>query len=69
LLKKEIDVPYKPKIKTGASDTGNFDGVFTSEPVVDSLVTPGTLAQTLSDGASDSFGGFTYDPKGKHLKG
>jgi serum/glucocorticoid-regulated kinase 2 len=68
LLKKEIDVPYKPKVKAGGADTGNFDGVFTSEPVVDSMVQPGTLSQTMAE-KTDEFGGFTYDPKGLHLKG
>jgi len=68
MLKKEIDVPYKPKIKAGGADASNFDGVFTSEPVVDSMVQPSTLSQTLTDGG-DSFGGFTYDPKAGHLKG
>jgi len=68
LMKKEIDVPYKPKVKAGGADTGNFDGVFTSEPVVDSVVQPSTLSQTMQEGP-DGFGGFTYDPKGLHLKG
>jgi len=68
LMKKEIDVPYKPKVKAGGADTGNFDGVFTSEPVVDSMVQPSTLSQTMQEGP-DGFGGFTYDPKGLHLKG
>jgi len=68
LMKKEVDVPYKPKVKVGGADTGNFDGVFTSEPVVDSVVQPSTLSQTMQE-TPDGFGGFTYDPRGQHLKG
>jgi len=69
LMKKEVDVAYKPKVKAGGTDTSNFDGVFTAEPVVDSMITPGTLAQTMKEEGPDGFGGFTYDPKGRHLKG
>jgi len=68
LMKKEVDVPYKPKVKVGGADTGNFDGVFTSEPVVDSVVQPSTLSQTMQE-TPDGFGGFTYDPRSQHLKG
>jgi serum/glucocorticoid-regulated kinase 2 len=69
LMKKEVDVPYKPKVKGGpGSDPINFDTTFTAEPVVDSVVTPGTLSQTMTDQV-DSFGEFTYNPKGTHLKG
>jgi len=64
MMKKEIDPPYKPKVKA-ATDTANFDSTFTSEPVVDSVVTPSTLSQTVTE--TDSFGGFTYDPKAGHL--
>jgi len=67
LMKKEVDVPYKPKVKSGGTDTGNFDGVFTSEPVVDSVVQPSTLSQTMQE-TPDGFGGFTYDPRSQHLK-
>jgi len=67
LMKKEIDPPYKPKTKS-STDTNNFDSTFTSEPVVDSVVAPSTLSQTMADG-TESFGGFTFDPKSAHLKG
>jgi len=65
MMKKEIDPPYKPKTKS-TTDTSNFDGTFTSEPVVDSMVAPSTLSQTMSE-KEDGFGGFTYDPKAAHL--
>jgi len=69
LMKKEVEVPYKPKVKGGpGSDPINFDTTFTAEPVVDSVVTPGTLSQTMTDQV-DSFGEFTYNPKTGHLKG
>jgi len=64
-MKKEIDPPYKPKTKS-TTDTSNFDGTFTSEPVVDSMVAPSTLSQTMSE-KEDAFGGFTYEPKAAHL--
>jgi len=67
LMKKEIEVPYKPKTKS-ATDTNNFDQTFTSEPVVDSVVAPSTLSSTMAETTGD-FGGFTYEPtKGAHLK-
>jgi serine/threonine protein kinase len=70
LYKKEIDCPYKPKVKGGKeSDPVNFDPTFTAEPVVDSMVAPSTLSQTLTDTGAD-FSDFTYQgPKGSHLKG
>jgi serum/glucocorticoid-regulated kinase 2 len=43
MLKKEIEVPYKPKVKA-SDDTSNFDNTFTNEPVVDSVVPAGTLS-------------------------
>jgi len=70
MMKKEIDPPYKPKVKGGKeSDPINFDPTFTAEPVVDSVVQPSTLSQTLTDTGAD-FSDFTYQgPKGSHLKG
>jgi len=66
MMKKELDPPYKPKTKS-STDTNNFDSTFTSEPVVDSVVAPSTLSQTMTEQV-DGFGGFTYDPKSVHLK-
>eukprot|EP01006_Ploeotia_vitrea_P041700 TRINITY_DN66564_c12_g2_i1.p1 TRINITY_DN66564_c12_g2~~TRINITY_DN66564_c12_g2_i1.p1 ORF type:complete len:537 (+),score=332.58 TRINITY_DN66564_c12_g2_i1:161-1771(+) len=58
LMKKEVEVAYKPKVNSN-SDTSNFDDTFTSEPVVDSMVPDSQL-----QGADpDAFGGFTYAPK------
>jgi len=65
VMKKDIDVPYKPKVKA-ADDTSNFDNTFTNEPVVDSMVASSALSQTMgADG--DAFGGFTYQTRGGHL--
>jgi len=63
LLAKEIDPPYKPKVKPTGDDTSNFDATFTNEPVVDSMVAPSTLSQTMQgDSGENSFGDFTYNP-------
>jgi len=64
MMKKEIDPPYKPKIKANDT-TSNFDTTFTSEPVVDSVAQPSGLG-TLSENP-DAFAGFTYQQKGSHL--
>jgi len=64
MMKKEIDPPYKPKIKANDT-TSNFDTTFTSEPVVDSVAQPSGLG-TLSENP-DAFVGFTYQQKGGHL--
>jgi serum/glucocorticoid-regulated kinase 2 len=57
LLKKQIDIAYKPDIKQS-----NFDETFTAEPAVDSMVASSALSQTLSN-EGDSFGGFTFQDK------
>nr|BAK00435.1 predicted protein [Hordeum vulgare subsp. vulgare] len=64
LYKKEIDPPYKPKVKSNA-DTSNFDDTFTNEPVVDSVAPDSNLSKTLAKG--DDFGGFTFANKGGHM--
>jgi serum/glucocorticoid-regulated kinase 2 len=64
MMKKEIDPPYKPKIKANDT-TSNFDTTFTSEPVVDSVAQPSGLG-TLSENP-DAFVGFTYQQKSGHL--
>jgi len=65
MMKKEIDPPYKPKIKANDT-TANFDSTFTSEPVVDSVAAPSGLG-TLADNP-DTFSGFTYkETSGGHL--
>jgi len=43
LYRKEIDIPFKPTV-AGKDDSSNFDPTFTSEPVVDSLAGPNSLA-------------------------
>lgn len=55
LLRKEIDPPYKPKVKEGKDDTSNFDTQFTDEPAVDSFIPDSNLT-----GDSANFAGFTY---------
>lgn len=64
LYRKEIDPPYKPKVKSNA-DTSNFDDTFTNEPVVDSVAPDSNLSKTLAKG--DDFGGFTFAPRGQHF--
>eukprot|EP01117_Protostelium_nocturnum_P019546 TRINITY_DN84_c0_g1_i1.p1 TRINITY_DN84_c0_g1~~TRINITY_DN84_c0_g1_i1.p1 ORF type:complete len:426 (+),score=194.31 TRINITY_DN84_c0_g1_i1:249-1526(+) len=52
---KEIDPPFKPKVKD-VMDHSQIDTVFTTEKVVDSVPDPSGLA----DVKEDSFEGFTY---------
>jgi serum/glucocorticoid-regulated kinase 2 len=59
MMKKQIDVPYKPKVKNTGEGTDNFAPEFTNEPVVDSMVASSALSQTLSSEA-DAFTNFTY---------
>jgi serum/glucocorticoid-regulated kinase 2 len=60
LLRKEIDVPYKPKLQTGsATDTSQFDKEFTDLPAVDSVVESSHLAAGLDQ---NMFQGFTFQP-------
>lgn len=56
LLRREIEVPFKPKVMS-EDDSSNFDPTFTSEPVVDSLAAPSSLANATY------FSGFTFDPR------
>jgi len=65
LMKKEVDVPYKPKVK-GKDDTSNFDNTFTNEPVVDSMVAPSTLSQTMTSD-QDTFANFTFNQQSRTL--
>ena len=64
-MRKEIESPYKPKVKS-QDDTGNFDSTFTSEPVVDSLIPQSELGKSLNNQA-DQFQNFTYNPHQSHL--
>jgi serine/threonine protein kinase len=59
MMKKQIDVPYKPKVKQTGEGTDNFAPEFTNEPVVDSMVASSALSQTLSSEA-DAFNNFTF---------
>jgi len=65
LYKKEIISKYKPELKS-EDDSSNFDKEFTSEPVVDSVVAPSALGQSIA-GHEKAFDGFTYDQRGGHL--
>jgi serum/glucocorticoid-regulated kinase 2 len=60
LYKKVIDPPYKPKVKSGETDTSNFETTFTNEQVVDSVVADNPL--TSQENAA--FDGFTFVTKG-----
>jgi len=62
LTKKEIDPPYKPKVKA-VDDTSNFDDTFTKEPVVDSVVPQSSLSNDVN---TDQFNKFTFQQK-EHL--
>lgn len=62
LMKKEIDPPYKPKVKA-VDDTSNFDDTFTKEPVVDSVVPQSSLSNDVN---TDQFNKFTFQQK-EHL--
>jgi len=60
LYRKEIDPPYKPKVKAN-EDTSNFDKTFTEEPVVDSMVPTSKLGE--ADLTDSQFSGFTFHQK------
>ncbi|EGG18760.1 protein kinase 2 [Cavenderia fasciculata] len=57
LDRKEIEVHFKPKVKSG-TDTSQIDPVFTQERPMDSVVEGTTLADAISK--DNSFEGFTY---------
>lgn len=62
LMRKEVNVPYKPKIQ-GETDTANFDTTFTSEQVVDSVIPDSNLSSTQAD----AFQGFTFAEQNQAL--
>jgi serum/glucocorticoid-regulated kinase 2 len=63
MMKKQIESPYKPKIKAvDGQDTENFDPTFTNEVVQDSVIPESELGKTLAGG--DQFNGFTYAERG-----
>jgi len=55
LLKKEIEMPFKPKVRS-LEDTSQIDPQFTRERPEDSLPDP----SVLSDSVQGNFDGFTY---------
>jgi len=55
LVRKEIDPPFKPKVKS-ADDTSQIDPTFTRERAIDSVPDP----SVLSDSVQGNFEGFTY---------
>eukprot|EP01112_Ceratiomyxa_fruticulosa_P006119 TRINITY_DN16920_c0_g1_i1.p1 TRINITY_DN16920_c0_g1~~TRINITY_DN16920_c0_g1_i1.p1 ORF type:complete len:388 (-),score=91.85 TRINITY_DN16920_c0_g1_i1:245-1408(-) len=57
LNRKEIDPPFKPKVKSDA-DTSQIDPVFTQEKAIDSVVEGSAIAEKAAE--SDGFEGFTY---------
>ena len=60
LYARRIDPPWRPAIKPtdAAGDTGNFDREFTSEPVLDSVVS--LHSSGLLSTSAPRFDGFTY---------
>lgn len=56
VLRREVKPVFVPQVR-GADDTQNFDKEFTSESVVDSVVSNTRMADTQSEG---EFGGFTF---------
>ncbi|KAI7900986.1 kinase-like domain-containing protein [Cokeromyces recurvatus] len=59
LMRKEIQPPFKPTVKS-AYDTTNFDEEFTSEQPVESVTTEED--SHISKTMQEQFKGFTYDP-------
>ena len=57
LKEKKVKPPFKPKIKN-AQDTRNFDEVFTTEPVSDSV------ESDMLNPSPNQFSGFTYQATG-----
>jgi len=55
LLKKEVDMPFKPKVKS-IEDTSQIDPQFTRERPEDSLPDPSLLSESVQG----NFDGFTY---------
>jgi len=64
MMKKELEVAYKPKVKSG-DDTQNFDETFTKEPVVDSVVASSKLSESTSE--PDAFKDFTFQQNDSKL--
>jgi hypothetical protein len=65
MMKKEIEVSYKPKVK-GKEDTGCFDEQFTKEVVADSL---DQGSAHLDPNQQNAFGGFTFQQSESKLNG
>jgi len=61
MMKKEIDPPFKPKVKNAEEDTSLFDKQFTDEQVVDSVVPDSDLHTDAG------FDGFTFVTQGDGL--
>ena len=61
-MAKKIQPPFKPSVES-VLDVANFDAEFTNEQVIDSVVEPSHLSETVQD----QFKGFTYNPTGEHL--
>jgi serine/threonine protein kinase len=55
LMRREVRPPWRPSVRS-ESDVQNFDPEFTSEPVVDSVMTHQSM------GLSTTFENFTFDP-------
>lgn len=55
LVRKEIDPPFKPKVKS-VEDTSQIDPTFTREKAIDSVPDPSVLSESVQG----NFEGFTY---------
>lgn len=55
LVRKEIDPPFKPKVKS-VDDTSQIDPTFTREKAIDSVPDPSVLSESVQG----NFEGFTY---------
>ena len=61
LLARKIQPEFVPQVLSD-TDVQFFDTEFTSEKVVDSVVSTSKMDKT---GSGENFGGFTFEPKGR----
>jgi len=61
LERRELDAPFRPRVKDSDKDTSQIDDCFKQEPARDSLV-ENSLSETMI--RENDFGGFTYTQAG-----
>jgi len=64
--RKELEAPFKPRVKDADKDTSQIDDCFKQEPVKDSVV-ENSLSETMM--RENDFNGFTYTTEGVMEKG